>query len=373
MQYLYPQGITPFKSGQKSYWGSLYGSAQALALVEFAKTQDNVILVVANDINHFDQLFKSLHFYNIGLDILRFDNWEVLAFDHFSPHPDITSSRLNTLSKLPELKSGIVITTLESLTQRLCPIEFSKGCVFSLKVGDTLEIQAFAQHLLKINYNRVMRVMEHGEFSIKGSLLDVYPMGADMPYRLDLFDQEIESIRLFDTSTQRSVETIQEVFLLPAREFATDQNSIEAFKENYQKTFGDTNGFIFDEVSESRLPNGIEFYLSLFFTHTNTLFDYLPSDSIIATSHGFNTLVELTYDEIHSRYKKANESFDRLPLPVEQVFIEKQQLFSQIKQRQQLLIGSSKNEEKLGRLNFVESQLLGSQNDMATIRLDSIK
>jgi transcription-repair coupling factor (superfamily II helicase) len=134
MQHLYSQGATPFKSGQKFHWGSLYGSAQALALVEFAKTQDRVILVVANDISHFDQWFKSLHFYNTGLEILRFDNWEVLAFDHFSPHPDITSSRLNTLSKLPKLKRGIVITTLESLTQQLCPLEFSARVVKSLLI-----------------------------------------------------------------------------------------------------------------------------------------------------------------------------------------------------------------------------------------------
>jgi transcription-repair coupling factor (superfamily II helicase) len=103
-------------------------------------------------------------------------------------------------------------------------------------------------------------------------------------------------------------------------------------------------------VGESRLPSGIEFYLSLFFTHTNTLFDYLPSESIIATSEGFSALVDLSYDEVNNRHQKASENFDRLPLPIEQVFIEKQQLFSQIKQRQQLLIGSSKNEEKLGHL-----------------------
>ena len=360
MQCLYPHGITPItnlKSEQKFYWGSLYGSAQALALIEFAKTQNNVILVVANDISHFDQLFKSLHFYNTGLDILRFDSWEVLAFDHFSPHPDITSSRLNTLSRLPNLKRGIVVTTLESLIKQLCPLAFSKA--YSLKVGDTLELQAFSQRLLKIGYNRVMKVMEHGEFSVKGSLIDIYPMGAKLPCRLDLFDQEIESIRPFDISTQRSTETKQEIFLLPAREFATDQNSIEIFKKNYQKTFDNTSGFIFDEVSESRLPSGIEFYLSLFFTHTNTLLDYLPSDSIIATSQGFSSLVESTYDEINSRYQQASDNFDRLPLPIKQVFIEKQQLFSQIKQRQQLLIGSSKHEEKLGNLNFA-SKLLPS-------------
>jgi transcription-repair coupling factor (superfamily II helicase) len=210
---------------QKFYWGSLYGSAQALALSEFAQTQDQVVLVVANDITHFEQLFKSLNFYGNSLDILRFDNWEVLPFDHFSPHPDITSSRLNTLSRLSSLKHGIVITTLESLSQRLCPIEFSRQYSFSLKNGDSLEIQAFSQRLLKIGYNRVTTVREHGEFSVKGSLIDLFPMGVNSPYRIDLFDQEIESMRIFDASTQRSIEEVDRIFLLPAREFATDQDS----------------------------------------------------------------------------------------------------------------------------------------------------
>jgi transcription-repair coupling factor (superfamily II helicase) len=146
-----------------------------------------------------------------------------------------------------------------------------------------------SQRLLKIGYHRVTTVREHGEFSIKGSLIDIYPMGSKHPYRVDLFDQEIESIRLFDTSTQCSIETVTEVSMLPAREFATDQGSIETFKTNYQKTFDGTDGFIFDEVSESRLPSGIEFYLALFFAQTSTLFDYLPSDSIIATSQGLIT------------------------------------------------------------------------------------
>lgn len=361
MQQLYHKGITPFGSGQKSHWGALYGSAQALALIEFAKTQDKVVLVVANDIIHFQQMFKALCFYNDDLNILKFKSWEVLAFDHFSAHPDIVSSRLNTLSKLPNLKRGIVIVTLESLVQKLCPIAFSESCSFNLKTGDTLDIQAFTQHLLKVGYHRVTKVMTHGEFSVKGALIDIYPMGANAPFRLDLFDQEIDSIRVFDASTQRSVEHVQEMTLLPAREFATDQNSIELFKQNYQTTFGNTEGFIFDEVTNARLPSGIEFYLSLFFTQTNTLFDYLPSSSIVVSSEGLNAFVESVYDEINSRHQQASKNLDRLPLPITQVFIDKQQLFSQIKQRQHIVIGSPKHEEKPNKLNF-DTQLLPPLN-----------
>ncbi len=361
MPQLYSQNSAAFKSGQKFYWGSLYGSAQALALSEFAKAQNQVVLVIANDIVHFDQLVKSLDFYNDDLDILTFDNWEVLAFDHFSPHPDITSSRLTTLAKLPSLTKGIVITTLESLLQQLCPIEFSKKYSFGLKIGDEINRDGFAEQLLKIGYNRVTTVMEHGEFSIKGSLIDLYPMGAKTPYRLDLFDQEIESIRTFDTSTQRSIETTKQINLLPAREFATDKGSIEVFKENYQKTFNSTDDFIYTEVSESRLPNGIEFYLSLFFTHTNTLFDYLPNDAIIATHQGFNDLADLTFEQISERHQQASNNLDRPPLPINQVFLSKERLFSNLKKQQQLVIGTSKIESSQAVLNF-SSQLLPPLN-----------
>lgn len=357
MQHLYPQNALPFKSGKKFYWGSLYGSAQALALIEFAKIQKQVVLVIADDIVHFDQLIKSLNFYNEGLDILAFDNWEILAFDLFSPHPDITSSRLATLGRLPDIKQGIVVTTLESLSYKLCPIAFSKQYSFYLKIGDKLDRYSFTKKLLSIGYNNVTTVREHGEFSIKGSLIDLYPMGAKLPCRLDLFDQEIESIRTFDNTTQLSIEKVDLIYLLPAREFATNENSLEVFKKNYQNIFNNTNDFIYTEVSESRLPGGIEFYLSLFFTHTNTLFDYLPNDAIIANNHTLNASINTMYKEIEQRHQHAQNNIERLPLPIEQVFIKKQELFSLIKQQQQLIISTSKLEEKAGQLNF-SSKLL---------------
>ncbi|HAY41076.1 MAG TPA: transcription-repair coupling factor, partial [Gammaproteobacteria bacterium] len=179
----------------------MYGSAQSLALIELAKTKQQVILVIADDIKDYNKIYNSLNFFNQDLTILRFDNWEVLAFDHFSPHPDITSNRLSTLYKLQDLKRGIVITTLESLSQRLCPLEYVNSYSFELNCGDDLNLESFTKNLHKIGYNRVNSVMEHGEYSVKGSLIDLYPMGSRLPYRVDLFDQEIESIRTFDPTT----------------------------------------------------------------------------------------------------------------------------------------------------------------------------
>ena len=144
-------------------------------------------------------------------------------------------------------------------------------------------------------------------------------MGAKSPYRLDLFDQEIETIRVFDTSTQRSESQVNQISLLPAREFATDEASIELFKRNYDKYFS-RQGFIYTEISEQRLPGGIEFYLPLFFSSTNSLFDYLPETITIATSTGFSALTDTAFDSIKSRFEHAKLDLDRPPLEISQSF-----------------------------------------------------
>ena len=342
MRYLYTHNAKSFKSGQQFHWGSLYGSAQSLALIEFAKTQKQTVLVVANDIAHYNEICSSLDFYNSELPILRFANWEVLAFDHFSPHPDITSNRLSTLYRMQNLEAAIVVTTLESLSQRLCPIEYVKRYSFELNLDDSLRVESLTEQLVMIGYNRVNSVMEHGEFSVKGSLIDIYPMGSKLPYRIDLFDNEVESIRTFDTSTQLSIELVDKIQLLPAREFSTDEEAIEVFKKNYSSVFSNNNSLIYNNVVNYHLPGGIEFYLPLFFNATNTLFDYLPETSIVATHVGFNSLVDKLYEDIEKRHDHATNNLDRPPLPVNRVFLSKEHLFSEVKQKKQLIISSSK-------------------------------
>jgi len=331
MNILYPENYKTFSSGAISYWGSLFGSSEALALIEFAKTQQQVVLYVAKDIKHYVQIQRALNFYNSSLKILGFSNWEVLAFDHFSPHPDIVSSRLETLSQLATLKAGIVITTLESLSQRLCPTDYIDKYSFSLSAGETLEIEPFVNKLLKIGYRRVSTVMEQGEFNIKGALIDLYPMGAKSPFRIDLFDNEIDSIRTFKASTQRSIDVINHINLLPAREFASDSESISIIKKNYQSEFGNTDGFIYEEVSEGRFPGGIEFYLPLFFNETNTLLDNLDTQAIIVYQKGFIEANQLHGDELLDRFEHCKLSLQRLPLPINKVFLNVEELFKLLK------------------------------------------
>ena len=363
MKVLYPDDCNAFASGLTFHWGSLYGSAEALALIEFTQMHNCVMLYIARDISHYEQIQKALNFYNTSLTILAFSNWEVLAYDHFSPHPDIVSSRLKTLSQLPNLKSGIVITTLESLSQRLCPTNYIEKYSLSLIRGGKLNIDGFVEKLVKIGYRRASSVMEQGEFCIKGALIDLYPMGAKSPYRIDLFDNEIDSIRTFETSTQRSIEVVEDIELLPAREFSAEPESIETFERNYLSAFGKKDGLIFTEVIEGRFPGGIEFYLPLFFDKTVSLFDYLPESSIIAYQNGLSDSVNEQTESLKARYEHAKRSLDRPPLELTTVFLGQAELFALLKNKEQIQTQSIKSNRKAA-LNF-------SSNLLPPIRIES--
>ena len=193
--------------------------------------------------------------------------------------------------------------------------------------------------------------MEQGEFSLKGALIDMYPMGAKNPYRIDLFDNEIESIRSFDPSSQRSIEVIEEIQLLPAREFASDKSSIDIFKKNYVSEFGNTDGFIYTEVSEGRYPGGIEFYLPLFFETTETLFDFIPDNSVIAYQKGISESIDLQTEELLERFNYCQNSLERLPLAVNKVFLNSHDFFAALKKKKQVQIQTSKT-LKDGGLDF---------------------
>ena len=356
MRILYPEDCKAFASGSTFYWGSLYGSSEALALIEFSQTQPRPILYIAKDIAHYEQIHKALNFYNADLPILPFSNWEVLAYDHFSPHPDIVSARLKTLSNLAKLKSGVVITTLESLAQRLCPTDYIERYSLSLSRGDQLSIELFIEKLIKIGYRRTNRVMEQGEFCIKGALIDLFPMGSKKPYRIDLFDNEIDSIRTFDTSTQMSIEVIEMIELLPAREFAADVKSITTFEQNYLKEFGHNDDFIATEVSEGRFPGGIEFYLPLFFNKTATLFDYLSETPIVVYQNGLSDCASELTKSLKERFEHAKRSLDRPPLPLDKVFLAQEELFARLNNNQQVQTQSIKS-NKESALNFSVSLL----------------
>jgi transcription-repair coupling factor (superfamily II helicase) len=266
-------------------WTGLHGSAAALALAEAARQDDRPWLVIEPDSRSLERRRAELGFFvREGLPVLTLPDWEVLPWDLFSPLPDIVSERLRTLAELPGLRRGLVLVTLDTLLQRLAPSGWVAARSFDLAVGDTLALEAFRMRLIEAGYASVTQVGAPGEFAVSGSLLDVFPMGTEHPLRIDLFDDRIDAIRRFDPETQRSLDALPALRLLPAREFPLDPDAIRAFRRRWRSRFeGDpTRSPLYTGVSDGYAPAGIEFWSPLFFEDTGTLFDYLPARTVIA-------------------------------------------------------------------------------------------
>jgi len=297
----------PRAAGQWIRWGQLYGSAPALAIAEGARLAQGPLAVVVESARALDRLQSELRFFAGGdFPVLAFPDWETLPYDRFSPHPDIISQRLAVLYELPSLKRGVVIVTLETLLQRLPPPAYVESHTLLLSRGDRLSREDFRLRLIQAGYAQVAQVMTPGECAIRGSIIDIFPMGADAPLRIDLFDDEIETIRVFDPETQRSGNRLREVRLLPAREVPLDPDSVKAFRRRYRARFEGDPGRspIYRDVSNGLAPGGIEYFLPLFFEATSTLFDYLPATAVIIDSAEALPAAVRAWSDIESRYEQ---------------------------------------------------------------------
>ena len=281
----------PSGAGHRYAWGNLSGSSAALALTGMASKTGQPVLVITPDTLSANRLQQELEFFagtRPGLPVLLFPDWETLPYDSFSPHQDIISQRLETLYRLPQLAGGIVIAPVATLMQRISPRAFLDGSCLLLDLGDTLDLETMRRRLEASGYRCVSQVMEHGEFAVRGSLLDLYPMGSALPYRIDLLDDEVDSIRSFDPDTQRTLERVEGVRLLSAREFPLTGEAITRFRQGWRATFaGDPQASpVYLDVSHGIAPAGIEYYLPLFFEQTATLFQYLPDETLLAVFAG---------------------------------------------------------------------------------------
>ena len=228
-------------SGKALHWHSLHGSSLSLSLAKCAEQAKGPVLIITADNLQAHQLRNEcLFFYKNQLDVppvFVFPDWEILPYDRFSPHQDIISDRLTVLSQLPLLKRGIIIIPITTLMHHLAPSHYLEKNVFVFKVGDKLDPVAFRRRLESAGYYAVSQVMEHGEYSLRGSIIDLYTMGSEFPFRIDLFDDEIETIRSFDPDTQLSIDKINTINLLPAREFPLDDAGITHFRQSWRNTF----------------------------------------------------------------------------------------------------------------------------------------
>ena len=309
--------------GTEAAWGRLIGASLALATAEFARSVDRPILLLAEDPRHADQLEAEIRFFaGEDMPVEHFVEWETLPWDSFSPHQDIISQRLRVLAKLPGIKRGVVIAAATVLQQRLPPVEYVAARSLSLRVGQNLPREPFTDSLVASGYLRVPQVSEHGEFAVRGSLIDVFPMGTDTPIRIDFFDDEVESLRWFAAETQLSGDHVDSIDILPAREIPLDAEAVREFRHHYRERFEGQPGKsrVYREVSDGIAHGGIEYYLPLFFEATASFGDYLPANCVVLAPAGLEALFEQFWSEAHERYELCSLDKERPILSVEETF-----------------------------------------------------
>lgn len=314
----------PESRGDQIHWGRLYGNSVGLPIFTAAQQYDGLVVVITPDSQHANRLETELNFYaaESQIQIFQFPDWEILPYDLFSPHQDIISQRLETLYYLPGLKKGILIVPVATIMQRLAPNAYLQANSLILETGDQLKSEEMRTRLDQAGYLCVSQVIDHGEFAIRGSLIDLFPMGACSPYRIDLFDDEVESIRTFNPDTQLTIGKVSSIRLLPAREFPMNDEAIKAFRQAYRVRFeGDPQrSLIYRDVSQGIVPPGIEYYLPLFFERTETLQDYLPPSALIINLQDQETEAEHFRAQVEDRYEQRRHDSERPILKPDELY-----------------------------------------------------
>ena len=338
----------PASTAERRRWSGLHGSAAGLAVAESAAGHVGFVVVLTTDTRSAHRLESEISFYSDGRtgEVLHFPDWETLPYDAFSPHQDIVSERLATLYRLPALTQGVLVVPITTLMVRLAPRVYVEGRSLLLSSGERLDMEAMRTRLDASGYRCVGQVFEHGEFAVRGSLLDVFPMGAATPYRIDLLDDEVDSIREFDPETQRTTNRVASVRLLPAREFPLTDAAVTAFRQRWRSRFeGDPSASaIYRDVSQQLAPSGIEYYLPLFFDRLQTLFDYLPAECLVFEIGDVHAAAERFWREACERFEQQRHDRLRPLLEPREVFLETGELFAGLKAFRRVLIGDDDDE-----------------------------
>ncbi|MEX4150957.1 transcription-repair coupling factor [Haemophilus influenzae] len=296
----------PTQPNDHKILGNVLPGADALAISEITEQNQNLTVVVTPDTRSAVRLSRVLSELS-SQNVCLFPDWETLPYDTFSPHQEIISSRLSALFHLQNAKKGIFLLPISTLMQRLCPPQYLQHNVLLIKKGDRLVIDKMRLQLEAAGYRAVEQVLEHGEYAVRGALLDLFPMGSAVPFRLDFFDDEIDSIRTFDVDTQRTLDEISSINLLPAHEFPTDDKGIEFFRAQFRETFGEIRRdpeHIYQQISKGTLISGIEYWQPLFFAEMATLFDYLPEQTLFVDMENNQTQGERFYQDAKQRYEQ---------------------------------------------------------------------
>ena len=325
------------RSGQLRAWWRAPASATALAwyVARAAEVHDGPLLVVARDNHGANQIeadLRTLLGSASDLPVVAFPDWETLPYDAFSPHPDIISQRLAALHQLPTLRRGIVVVPVQTLLQQLAPLKYIIGGSFDLKVGQRLDLDAEKRRLEAAAYRNVPQVMDPGDFAVRGGLLDVYPMGADAPLRIELLDEDIDSIRAFDPESQRSLDKVDAVRLLPGREVPLDDLSVSRVLAILRERFDvDTRrSALYQDLKAGLAPAGVEYYLPLFFDQTATLFDYLQPNALPVIGAGVGEAAAAFWAQTGNRFEQRRHDVERPLLAPQELYLSPEALNSRL-------------------------------------------
>ncbi|WP_349431632.1 transcription-repair coupling factor [Methylomarinum sp. Ch1-1] len=331
------QPATPF------YWSGLTGCGDSLALASAIKRERRLFVIVTPDNQTALRLEHELAFFlNNRFPILHFPDWETLPYDVFSPLPEIISERLRTLALLPDTRRGALVVSVPTLMHRLAPREHVLANSFSLQVGGAFNLELNRAKLEAVGYQCVSQVYQHAEFAVRGSIVDLFPMGSKKPYRIELFDEDIESIRTFDPETQMSLEKIDKVELFPAREFPFTDEAIKHFRQAFRAHFPEVSekNPIYQDVSKGVASGGIEYYLPLFVERTESLFAYLPESTVLVLPDKFDEAAENFFAETEQRFQQRKYDPHRPLLDPPTLFLSAEQLRQKTLPFRRVLVGA---------------------------------
>ena len=358
----YLKASIPDNSNPAKKWGQLYGCARSLVINHAIENYQGLVVVLTPDTLSSSAIFNEIQFFNQNnTEHLTFPEWETLPYDIFSPHEDIISERISALHALPKLKSGVLVLPITTCMQRIPPKEFISEVTLQIKTGEQVELDGLRNTLASAGYHHVSQVVARGEFTVRGSIVDFFPMGSDQPYRIEFFDDEIETIRSFDPEKQTSIKKLDEVSLLPAHEFTSDEQAIKDFRRRYrEKIEGDPNkSIIYREVSNGNFPPGIEYYLPLFFDQTCTLFDYLPDDTLFILYENAFEITEEFQTDLFTRYEQRRHDIERPIIAPDDIYLSAEETQEKINTYRNVQINSNKfqDDNNSDIINFPTSTL----------------
>ena len=339
----------PPKLGSISNYSNFDGSGDAYILAKIAQ-QERPIVIIASSALEAQRLLEEIPFFSPDLKVHLLPDWETLPYDNLSPHHDLISERLATLYQVMKSSCDVLIVPVTTALYRMSPREYLAAYTFFIKRGEVFELELFLSQMTLAGYAHVSQVISPGEYSVRGGLIDLFPMGSSLPYRVDRMDKEIETIKTFDVDTQRSIYPVDEVRLLPAREFPFNEDGRACFRGNFRERFeGDpTKCRIYKDVGKGILPAGIEYYLPLFFEQTATLFDYLPESMLLCLHHDIHLEIENFWCDTLSRYKLLRGDSGRPLIPPEDLFLTSEDFFRTLAPYSRIKIQPKSKESKSG-------------------------